>query len=123
MGITINDMVAGSQRIAATNAGAVSLSQVTPTSGLTIGARQLFDGASLTQGSAPPQSLNRVTGTVLLSSQNVTTVYLSKLVAGIGSIQGGFILGIGIFSGSSYFDCCYGESSPGQTKSFNYSVV
>jgi len=117
MGFNLSDST--SQLIASSNdSSGVSFGPTLPTSGLTVGDRQVFAGGQVTPGSVPPNALNRITGSVTLSSQVITTVNLSQQVEGFGVLAGAVILSFTPHS----FDCVYPLLNEGVQKTFDYSV-
>jgi hypothetical protein len=118
MGFSFTDSTSNTQVMASSNAGGFSLGSATPDTGLQAAIRRVFDGFGLTTGSVPSAGVNRVTGSVVLTSQEITTVTLARNVVGFGSMPGAFILRI---SGNQ-MDAAFPERNSGITQTFNYSV-
>lgn len=118
MGLAFNNDTAGTQLMGASTSGGFSLGSVAPNTGLQVAIRKLFDGFALTTGSVPSAGVSRVTGSVVLTSQQITTVTLSRNVVGFGVMPGAFILGIG----GNQMTAAYPERNAGLTQTFNYSV-
>jgi hypothetical protein len=117
---SITDETAGTQRFAASNDLAAAIGSATPTTGLTVGPRQVFDtSGKVTSNTVPPGALVRYIGSVTLISQNIATVNLGVPLGGFGIMPGAFILR---FYENGSFDCAFPEATANVTRTFNYSV-
>jgi hypothetical protein len=86
MPFQINDATAGSQRFAIDNSKNAEIGSATPVAPLSVSGRPIFNGSTLSQSVALPQSMPRITGSVSVSgSATVQTVG----VAGFGVIASG----------------------------------
>lgn len=116
--MNITDDTAGTQRFASSNTNGVSLGATIPTTGLTVGPRQVFASGRVTQGTVPSGALVRYVGQVTLTSQVINTVNIGQQLGGFGIIPGAFILQFF----SLGFNCAFPQNAAGVVQTFNYSV-
>jgi hypothetical protein len=119
MGITFTDSTSNTQRLAASNSGAVEIGFAAPTSGLSIQGNQLLSGPSLAPNTIPPSGLSRITGFVALTSKTSATINTGQTLAGFGTVDGATIIR---FDGNS-FTTALMTNTDGVTKTCSYSVI
>jgi hypothetical protein len=85
MPFSLTDSTSGAQVLAASNSGGFEFGSATPAGTLTIAGKSLMNGSVLAPQTISPSGLNRVTGSVLVTSRLLTTVAVGS-IAGFGSV-------------------------------------
>lgn len=85
MAFSLTDSTSGAQVLAASNSGGFEFGSATPASTLTIAGKQLMNGSVLAPQTISSSGLNRITGSVVVTSQQSTSVSVGP-VAGFGSV-------------------------------------
>lgn len=85
MPISLTDSTSGAQVLAASNSGGFEFGASTPSSTLTIAGKQLMSGSVLAPQTIGPSGLNRITGSILVTSRAKTSVSVGT-IAGFGSV-------------------------------------
>jgi hypothetical protein len=119
MSISLTDNTAATQRIATSTSVAIEFGPAVPTDGLTVRGNPILAGPTLAPDTIPPAGLNRITGTVTLTSKVATTVNVGQPLAGFGTVDGATIIR---FNGSS-FTAALTTNTDGVTKTCGYSVI
>lgn len=86
MSFSLTDSTSGAQVLAASNSGGFEFGPSAPSSTLTIAGKQLMNGSVLAQQTISPSGLNRITGSVAVTSHSTTSVSVGS-IAGFGSVR------------------------------------
>jgi hypothetical protein len=117
MPLTFVDDTSGTQRFQAANAGGIELGSGTPGAGFSVMGNQILDGSSLANDIVPPAGVSRKTGSVTLTSQNLTTVVVGA-IAGFGTVDGALL----VRCDGDRFSAALKTSTAGVVETHNYSV-
>jgi hypothetical protein len=117
MPLNFNDDTTGTQRFQASNSGGIELGSGAAGSKLSVMGNQVLDGSSLAQDIVPPAGVTRKTGSVTLTSQNLTTITVGT-VSGFGTVDGALLVR---FDGDT-FSAALRTSAAGVVETHNYSV-
>jgi len=117
MPLNIADESMGQNRLQASNSGGIEIGPSAAGSSLTVMGKQILDGSLLSKGIVPPAGVNRITGTVTITSRVLATVTVGA-VSGFGKVSGAILVGFD----SGTFSAALKTSASGVVQNCNYSV-